>query len=691
MQRTSYFRAVSRELLLLLCLSIAGRPCAQVLINEVEPAVTNGPDRIELYNSGSRPVELQGMRLTLDGRSHRFEQSLLLGAREHLVLQCGGTRSATHAGPAFKLPRNGGTLLLVDRDGSTILDLFAWPAMRSGISMGRSPDGASTWSFFEQPTPGTANPAGAVCRSIATPPLPSAPSGVYAEAFDLHLEAAEGSTLYYTLDGSSPDSLHALRYTGPIRVEAHTVVRAKAWAPGQLPSAELVANYAIGHAERDFVAVACAPEDLFGPSGIYHPGTQANHTRSGAEWERAATIQFVGKQDHTGAVGLRLSGSGSRGLGKRSFKVYARKALDSPAQGLPMPQGAALREGILRADASPHAFLRNLLMEQVVLRNALHVEVQPSTPLPLYLNGQYWGLYRWMPAKNKAWLQERSGAEAVDVLAGPALQAIAGKDAHFRAAQMALFKGAPLDSLQQMLDVESLLDLACLDLWTGRGDHDLNVRCFRPRQAGGRWRWVLFDMDLWAPANENSVERMCSATLPETPFIPQLLAHPELHQGLLARLCALQATALAPLTLLPLIDSLHGAHATELLADHRRWELELGNPDPLRVHAELRAFAQSRPAQLMRHLAERSGHKLRTVSIEVPEASVATLLLEGLPLSSGKHELLAFDGVPLKLEARVAEGHELAGWKGAQDAGDHARFDPGRSRSVRALFRPLVP
>src|SRR5690606_12774530 len=162
-----------------------------------------------------------------------------------------------------------------------------------------------------------------------------------------------------------------------------------------------------------------------------------------------------------------------------------------------------------------------------------------------HLNGRYWGLYRWMPAKDAEWLRHISGAEAVDVLEGPATVALSGKDTHFREARRALLGSATADSIDALIDLGSLIDLACIDLWTGRADHDLNVRCYRPRERGGRWRWVLFDMDLWAPAAENSVERMCSAPVPETPYVPQLLGHPELRPKLLARITALNAVVFA--------------------------------------------------------------------------------------------------------------------------------------------------
>ncbi|MBK6829349.1 MAG: CotH kinase family protein [Flavobacteriales bacterium] len=231
--------------------------------------------------------------------------------------------------------------------------------------------------------------------------------------------------------------------------------------------------------------------------------------------------------------------------------------------------------------------------------------------------------------------------------------------------------------------------LACIDLWTGRADHDLNVRCYRPRQAGGRWRWVLFDMDLWAPAEENSVARMCSAAAPETPFVPQLLAQQELQIQLLARITALQAGVFSHTAFIA--DSVHRANETDLLADHRRWELELDVPHPDSTLAQLTHFAGTRPAHLFTHLSRRTGRKLRMVTLEAPLADQGQLLIDGLPLAPGRHEVRCFSGIPLEMEARENQGAEFAGWKGLDLGTAKGSIDLSRAKNVRAQFRAVVP
>ena len=502
------------------------------------------------------------------------------------------------------------------------------------------------------------------------------------------LNAGDGATVLYTLDGSPPGPENGHRYTAPVPLAHNTVVRARAMAADRLPGPELLAQYTFGTGPRHMLSLCLDPADLWDTErGINVPGDNANHTHSGRAWERPGLLALPGEVPAMG-VGVRVAGSGTRGLAKRSFKLHARGVHGSPAEGIPAPDGNAYNEVILRADASPHAFLRHRLMETLVQRHQLHLDMQVSEPVSLYLNGDYWGLYRLMTPKDAQWLKQLGGADAVDVLAGPAATVRTGSSKHYRHAMERLYAGDPLTTVDSLIDLRSLIDLACADLYMGRADHDLNVRCHRPRRPGGRWRWVLYDVDLWAPATDNSVVRMADAQRPEAPFLNGLLAHAELRPLLLARLTALQAVAFAPAGMHTLLDSIHGAHAEELLADHRRWELALDLPHPERSLQDMHAFIDQRPAQLMRHLAAYTGLKLRTVEIEVPPASQGRVLIEGLALSPGTHRILAFAGVPLDLEAIPAPGHELAGWKGCSADGMEATLDAAYSRSVKVLYRP---
>lgn len=689
--------ALSLLLLLLLTTTVAQR---SVVINELQAANRHTyveadgstPDWIELYNPGSEVVDLAGMRFSVVGRMHVMEAPLLLAPGELKLLWFDGhpERGTDHIG--FTLPRKGGTLLLIAADGTTVLDIFTYPAMAGDLSVGRLSDGSNEWTFHNCATPGAPNEATVPLHRRAATPFPDSTLSTNDTSIMLGLLSEEGATIRYTLDGTEPTARHGEAYTGPITVEQDLVVRARAFTDHTLPSKEFCATYVLGGAAVEGLTIALDQQGLTDDStGINVEGALANFSRKGRAWERLAMVKFNGTEDAPIPIGISIHGSGSRGLPKRSFKLHARDRYDSPVKGLRLSGEVHFQEGILRADAGAHTFLRNRFMEVLVERHQLHVDVQPSRPMPLYLNGQYWGLYRWMPPKDKQWLGRISGSEAVDVLEGPAGVVRSGSDTWFKPAVEHLMARAPLDSLARYIDLANLIDLACLDLWTGRADHDLNVRCYRPRQDGGRWRWVLFDMDLWAPAEENSVERMASATGTETPYIPQFLEHEALQEMLLARITALMATALSPAQGLEVADSMYQAHKLALVDDHERWQSQMERPHPSASIELLRTFIATRPAHLMGHLAAATDRKLRTAVIDVPEREVATVLLNGLALAPGKQEVVCFAGVRSVLEVHPTAAHVHTGWKGNEGNERALTLELARHRMVQPMFALIAP
>lgn len=655
---------------------------AQVRINELQCTRvvqsdgrgTNG-DWVELYNAGDREVDLGGYILSLGGRTEHLAPGLAIGPHRHLVLWCDRSPDEGPAHLVMRLPRHGGGLLLVAPDGSTVLDLFHWPALPPGVSIGRLRDGGRDWGYFASPTPGRPNEGSTASARLL--PLPE----VAAQGNEVRISSVEGSTIRYTLDGSLPDS-GSPPYAAPLEVAPGTVVRARGFAPDAL--AGPCASFSAGMPDTAW-ALMVAPQDLEGADGIADVPS-GNFARKGRKWQRQAALQ---RGEELLPVGIAIAGSGSRSLPKRNFRLLVRDRFGGGGK-VGLPDGTAWKDVILRADGSPHAFLRNAFMEAVARQSGSRVEVQPGSPLPLYLNGHYHGLYRAMPAKGKEWVRSLNHGGPVELIEGAGARAVSGKARHYLRMVHAIAAGQPLDSLERWADPGSLVDLACFDLWTGRADHDLNVRCWRPRTPDGRWRWIMFDMDQWAPAEDATVQRLCSSAVPETPFIPQLLADCGTRALLLARLSALLATTLAPDRAAAAADSIYFRHRGAMARDQARWAHEMDVPAPAAAHADLLEHIAGRNPALLEQLSRHTGLALRTVSVQVEPPGSGRVLVEDLPLTDTGREMRAFAEVPLHLRARAGAGMEFAGWKGAEGEGDRLVASPRRNMHITAVFRPVA-
>ncbi len=632
------------------------------LINEVVPGGGDAGDWIEVYNPGSGAVDLLGYTIVTAGSTHRIQASLPLAAHGLRVLWCDRHPEAGMDHLDLKLPREGGSVLLIDPDRRTVRDVYSWKALPTGVSLGRLRDGAREWGYFTTPTPGSSNAAERGASRLLAAPAPELHERTFTCAGE------EGSTLRYTLDGRVPDTRSPI-FMDPLTLEAPVVITLRAFAENALPSPPVPFTIPVEGTDA-FVAVRIDPDSLLDRKrGILTGDDAANYARRGRDWQRAAQVEWH-EADSTRREDVRfaVSGSGTRGLAKKNFKLYGEN------------------ETMLRADATPHAFLRNLFLEAVATRGA-QVDVQPSTPRPLYLNGRYSGLYRAMPAKNSEWLQGLSGAESLDLIDGPGAHALKGGDDKHAQLLAMLERGAPLDSLNTRMDVTSLLDLACFDLYSGRADHDLNTRCWRPRERGGRWRWILFDVDLWAPPEEHTVQRMCSATAPEAPYLPWLLQHEELRPRLLARMSAWLATALAEDRATPLADELFATYGPLMQKDHERWRNELAMPSPEESIALLHSHIASRPSPLLQQLAAHTGEALRKMTVRVEPSHAGQVTIEQLPLTDGTRSFMAFAGAPVRFSAHASPGYEFIGWQGTDQKGASIIVDPSHAKNLRAMFR----
>lgn len=660
----------------LLFLLVTNLLSAQLRINELQCTRVAGSDGqgtngdwVELHNAGRATLDLEGYALSMNGSTVQLAAGLTIGPGECMVLWCDGS---TGQGPdhiQLNLPRKGGAILLIAPDRSTVLDVFNWPALPAGVSIGRRSNGGRLWGFFINPTPGQPN-WNALSRLIAAPVLHSKGNVLVAEPI-------EDGEIRYGVDGIE---LGSAQLVEGLRLPMGTVVRARSFAKDAVPSPYVM--HTVGLADAAW-GLMVQEQDLHGRQGIADTAS-GNHARKGRNWQRQAWLQ---RGDAVIPVGVAIAGSGSRSLPKRNFKLIVRDRFEGEVP-VRLPDGTGWKNVFLRADGTPNSFLRNTFMEEVARRSGSHVDVQRGFPFPLYLNGEYHGLYRAMPAKGNEWIRSLNAGGRVEIIEGPGMRVVRGNDKHYLHMLEALSSERSLDTLDRTVDLGNLIELACYDLWTGRADHDLNVRCWRPDDPDGRWRWLMYDMDQWAPAEDNTVNRMCGAGVSEAPYLPQLLADSATRDRLLARMSALAATTLSPDRATAVADSLYARYRDAMLMDHLRWKDEMASPSPDAAIKDLLEHIEHRNPYLLEQLARYTGHSLRNVTIQVEPADAGSVTVEDLFFTGTERGLKLFEGVPIQLRAMAATGMEFAGWKGAPMEGDQTTLNPRRNMRITAVFRP---
>lgn len=172
-------------------------------------------DWIELYNTNNFSIDLANYYLSdspTNLTKFRFTSvvgQVVIPANGHLIIWASGvtTRGAKHI--SFSLSIEGEAIVLTAPNGTTIVDGFAFGKQRTDVSYGRLPDGGVDFKYFSPSSPNNLNNASNSYIGILPSPVFSHRGGFYSTPFALtltHIDAS--STIYYTEDGSIPNSNH---------------------------------------------------------------------------------------------------------------------------------------------------------------------------------------------------------------------------------------------------------------------------------------------------------------------------------------------------------------------------------------------------------------------------------------------------------------------------------------------------
>lgn len=202
---------------------------SNVTINEICPknSIYTAPDGncydwIELYNPTGSSVDLSGWGLTdkqATPYQFTFASGTTIGANQRLVVFCDSKAAETNTSYApFGLSTGGETLILTDKNGTTV-DTVTFGSMADDTAYGQYPDGSGEF-YVLNGTPSNQNAAPEGSNAVQTPGF-SAESGFYNNSFQLSISAPQGTTVYYTLDGSNPTT-ESEKYVSPITVNDMT-------------------------------------------------------------------------------------------------------------------------------------------------------------------------------------------------------------------------------------------------------------------------------------------------------------------------------------------------------------------------------------------------------------------------------------------------------------------------------------
>ncbi|MCX6145608.1 MAG: CotH kinase family protein [Ignavibacteriales bacterium] len=659
-------------------------------------------DWIELYNSQNTSFNIAGYYLTDDSlnlKKWRFGNTSIQPGGFVLVYASDKNRQGTIPHTNFKISASGEAVLLSDSNG-VVIDRVAVPASAADISYGRINDGLLPW-VFQQPTPGSKN-AGTQIEGFADTISLSRRGGFYSSPISLTLSAGD-SRIFYTLDGSAPDSTKT-KYTAPIVFAKTTVLKAISLKEKYLPTRPITHTYFINESTTlPVISLTADPYDLFDPTaGIY-----SNFTM---DWERAAHVEFFEDNESPGFsedCGINIHGSQSANWAQKSFAVkfkqeYGISRIDYPLfPGFPVTKFDSF---VLRNSGNDFQYthIRDALMQRLVRDlNIDYLEYRPATS---FVNGQYWGIYNIREKVSEHYVANRYGVDpdSIDMLENN-MMVLHGDSLHYRRL-IDYISTHDMSTAQAYAYLDSVIDLdECILYFAAQAYYDnmdwpgTNIKFWRERNPNGKWskwRWILIDLDfgfgLYAHgAWEDHIAFMFSLTETRYSNPPwatllqrKLVQNPIIRNRFINQIADLLNTNFKSARVVDSINAVANHIASEITKHRARWNLTGENL------TKMTTFAQDRPAYLRTHV--RNYFKCGddgTITIQATGSGSLQLNTLTLPSSNLPFSGIYFQGNAVHLRVIPAAGYKFDGWSGdSSSKNDTLSLFIGRTTNITAAF-----
>lgn len=648
-------------------------------------------DWLEIYNAGNLPVDLTGFGLTDDpSQPYKwvFTGDIEIPAKGYFLIWASNrdTIIGEFIHTNFALSGSG-EFIGISSPTTLFIDSISYGQQTADRSYGRKPDGSLTWVVFISPTPGQSN------DSLSTLPLGtpnfSHGSGIYNAPFTLTLShPVSNAQIYYTTDGSHPTTSSNL-YTSPILIDSNRVIRAIAYLQGRPQSKIATRSYFIQPAGNlPILSIVTDPQNLYSPdSGIY-----VNYDSLGPNWERYSTIEFFDRS--TGNKfsidgGLKIHGGWSRPKPKKSFRVHFRKEYGWSVLDFPLfkdVDGNIYDQFVIRSGSndmlnlSPRwTLLRDQTMANLYAENGGHSS--HGFYARVYLNGQPFGIYNIREHIDSIYLKTHMGIKYPE-LREDWYQKL-GSSANWDSIWSFVYNNVYLDSIEfkfveDRVNIDNYIDYFAFQIYAGNFDWPHNNQIFGRNALGGKWKWILWDVDQGLGCYDfgplNTLEWALRDTVrtdllyydyPDlvegTRFPRRLFSNEKFKERFVSRFTDLLNTTFQPSNVLPIIDSLKLHLINDINFEISKWgssySIWLANVDTVNL------FVQTRVDSLRKYVIQKFGFNgLNNITVNLNDPSKGNVLINGLTIKNSSFTGKYFKGMNIRVSAQPSIGYKFSHW-----------------------------
>jgi|TARA_B110000438_G_C15801282_1_gene645286 hypothetical protein len=666
-------------------------------------------DWIEIYNPSDSAVSLSGLFITNNIKkptkhqiTNKKSKWMTVPPKGYVLLWIDSDTEQGNRHISFKLNKQNGFVALYDAD-TNLLDSVSYSYQKRDYSLGRFSESNKSLTVFKKATPSSANKDGLLLTPNDVRVIANKQSGFYENKIQIELSVDFLGDIYYTLDGSVPNS-SSYKYEGPIQIDSTLVLRSLLIRDGYFPNYISANTYFIN--EKSTIPVLSLITD---PKYLWSSKRGIYTNYEARKWERPAHVEYFDLTKSNSkeiafskTVNIRIAGKTSRRQPKKSFvmssndfdgqkrinyKIFNDKPITS------------FKSIWVRADATsgrnvPVMWVgerfKNELLYEVNKEMSNSLDMQAYEPVSLYLNGEYWGLYNLMERKGADFIKDNHGEKDVHILTGESAKVVEGKKLDYVRLLALIYDSditndAIYETVCQRMDVNSYIDYWVNESYCGAHDINVNIRFWKPKRTASKWRWISYDQDSWNDHDEESLDYFLKHG--KVMLLERLMKNKTFQEKWINRMCDYLNTGFKPENVIEKVDQITARIRVEDLKDRARWQdTLLYVPKNQRIDS-IKAFALKRPDFLRSHMLsffEIDGDveliKIITDS-EQGKVRVNQLLIDSV--WQGQY----LGGVALEIEAVANEGFKFVKWKERKLGKDSLiSIDPSKFHNFTPIF-----
>jgi hypothetical protein len=630
----------------------------------------------------------------------------------------------------FKLSSNGDDLILSDQDENVIDSIFTG-TLETDMSFGRYFE-TSSWVLFAEPTPGSTNSTSSYAGALS-PIEFSMASGFYNQA-QISVELSnpdESAEIYFTTDGTTP-TMDDFNYGYSIPLTSTTVIRARAFLNGWLPSETESKTYVFGEDEAEglpVVFLSTDPNTFFDEdTGMYVMGPNASwdYPYFGAnfweDWERPIHFEIL-ETDGSGYAanaGVKIFGGWSRAFPQKSLSIFSRSYYGPstfdydlfPDSGIESYEAFILRN-------SGNDWESTMLRDGFItsLTNDLNIDHQQYRPAVLYLNGEFWGIQNIREKVNEHFLASHHliNAENIDLLDIEGVNewnVIHGTNIDYLnllnyLENQDLRDPIVQNALEHWIDIESYMSYQAFQVFIDNQDWPgNNIKFWRDHRVGGKWRWILYDTDfgfsIWE-SNAYTYNTLSFALNPNGPGWPnppwstflfrRLMDNDHFKHSFINIYCDLLNTIFQPDYLISHLDSIAN-NIEDIIPVHRaRWYNNGNWPNSTlnwqnRINT-MENFSTNRRSYAINHIKnEFDLPNIAQISLNIVPEGVGSIQLNTLKIIESGWNGYYFPTIPIEAKAIPNEGFQFSNWLEFPDSNETIHVQITDPFTLTAVFIP---